>query len=142
MKDIIVRIRERNRRGTWKETHKIRDNQDPQKFAEALVNQYNTTLNEGEIERVLVSFEVLEEPPEPIKYAHMWRQTNTNGPIMCGAVVYDTYRCTRCGITGKRVGERDFIKRDPKYKSPVYETCASAARHLNAKREKRKKNRK
>jgi len=97
----------------WEETM---DCQDPV----AVVNRYNATLRPYEIPRVLLCSEVIGESTK-----HEWEKTNLV-TIMnkSGVGSYDTMRCIKCGITGKRhgLGQRG-VERDIQYSGDRYKEC-------------------
>jgi len=59
---------------------------------------------------------------------HDWRKTNLD-IIVNGWGVYNTYECSRCGITGKKHGSRPEIKRDYKFQSVgKYKNCDTSVK--------------
>ncbi len=95
-------------------------------WAKSTVAMFNKTLRPGELARELVSVEEL--PDEPV--AHGWQKTNLV-TVQRGSSMYDTYRCTQCGITGKRYGLSGEVKRDSIFKSPGYADCKKAQKLVN-----------
>jgi hypothetical protein len=91
----------------WPEPY-TKDVRDPQKWGEQTIAKFNDTLHPGERARVLVRVEVA---PNKTKLSHDWRKTNAV-TVMRGSRVYDTYRCHRCGGTGKRHGLEHGVKPD------------------------------
>jgi len=56
------------------------------------------------------------------RYLHKWEKVNLV-TIDGKDGMYDKYRCTRCGITGKRFGLSNTIRRDKRYADSKYEFC-------------------
>lgn len=108
----------------WVENY-TKDVDDPQAWAQALIDQFNTTLRPNERARELVRVEVESEsdvPPE-----HDWEKENLV-TIARGDIAYDILRCKRCGITAKRVG-LGGIRNDPAFRAKVYLRCDTSVAH-------------
>jgi len=91
-------------------------------FAAWAVNYFNSTLLAGEKPRKFLG-EV-----KIIALGHDWKKTTivmrtTKNRQNKHGIMYDEYQCARCGITGRRYGVSDVIKRDDKYKAMKYEDC-------------------
>lgn len=96
-------------------------------WARAVVANFNATLRPGESARTIVSvFEgsTLAEP----KTEHTWMKTNLTTLERNGRV-FDTARCSVCGITSKRFGLGSHT-RDADFKAHGFATCAGAQRLL------------
>ena len=86
----------------WKERyHEVVD--EPKQWAKDLIKHFNATRRPTESKRVLVRVKVKHNK---MKLAHDWHKTNLV-TIVKGSTMYDTYRCTRCGVTGRRYGVRE-----------------------------------
>jgi len=101
---------------------------DPKKWAEETIENFNNTLYPGEKARVLL--DVIIEDPNTRK-EHEWEKTNIVTIIKRGQL-YDIYRCVKCGITAKRYGLGD-IKIDSKFKAKVYQRCDTSYAHRKKK---------
>lgn len=98
----------------------VRSLDQAQKWAEACLVRFNRTLRPHEKPRELVRVELLGEGAE-----HNWEKTNSI-TILDHRLVYDTYRCSACGITGRRYGLSPSIVRDDTYSAPSYADCRKA----------------
>lgn len=65
-------------------------------------------------------YEWLEQYTTPTK-DHDWDKTNLV-TINKNGLMYDTYKCSICGIKGKRYGIGE-IRRDKRYKADKYKNC-------------------
>jgi hypothetical protein len=73
---------------------------DAQKWAEATIDRFNDTLRSHEKPRVLLRVEVA---PNDERLQHDWRKSSLVTEVH-GQRMFDRYRCTQCGATGKRHG--------------------------------------
>ncbi len=48
--------------------------------------------------------------------------------------LYDVFKCSKCGVYGKRYTLDGDIIRDRQYKAKVYEYCDTAKNHINKKK--------
>ena len=127
MKFKIQTITEGSEEPDWEEYTKNID--DPQAWAEEIVNDFNRTLRPGERPRTLLKVEILEE--EPIE--HSWvKRTDGQSKRVRGRIA-DLMYCRNCGITGKRYGLSETITIDSKYRAKVYQRCDTAKEHLRKK---------
>lgn len=94
---------------------------DPKKDAKAIIDYFNKTLRPGERPRVLLEVNIL-DGEDNSKMPHDWEKTNLV-TVVHGGSSFDTYRCTRCKITGKRRGFDSGIVRDGKYRYKKYDYC-------------------
>lgn len=93
----------------WDEQYnKIVD--DPQMWAVDTIAKFNASLRPAEKARVLVSV-TIESNGQPLQ--HSWSKTNAV-TIIKGGRIYDTYVCTHCGATGKRLGVEEGVRVDAK----------------------------
>lgn len=113
--------------GSWKEEFDIGDNEDANVYMNRIIDRFNNTLRKGESQRTLIGIEEIENGI--CVQQHQWEKTNLvtihgrNG-------MYDTCKCSICGITGRRYGISSFVERDRKYKAKCYDTCTSTLKHL------------
>lgn len=109
----------------WWETLE-KDTNNPQEYAENVVEKFNATLRPRERPRKLLDVEVLD--PDAIK-DHAWVKTNLITRTGPGGS-YDQVKCSRCEVTGKRYG-LGGVTLDPKYRrSKVYHRCDTAQEHI------------
>ncbi len=92
---------------------------------ENFLKTFNSTLRPGESARHIV--DVYEDEDADYEYfpplfPHKWGKTNLV-TVMSGRSSYDTYRCEKCGITGKRYSLGGDVRRDDKYNKQKYEYC-------------------
>ncbi len=78
------------------------------------IRRFNATLRPHEKAREVISLEF-----EGVGESHNWVKTSM--ATVCGThhykgKMYDEYRCTQCGVTGKRFGLAQSVTIDPKYK--------------------------
>lgn len=121
MKEILMKTRIIETEYVIEERYEIADDEDPNEYAQGLINNYNATLRPKESPRELVEVFVLRENVAG-KLEHKWEKQNLV-TIRRGGRIYDAYKCTCCGITGKRYGLGDNVTRDPKYKADKYQYC-------------------
>lgn len=115
-------------KGRWEEYEwdDVHDEESAREKAQQLVDSFNRTLREGEVERVLEEVELIEGQRYAV-HEHQWDKTS----LVTEAGGYDRMKCEKCGITGKRYGVgQDGITRDDKYKKEVYARCDTATRYL------------
>jgi len=87
------------------------------------IAHFNATLGLGESPRTLVKVEVEEKTKGEVK-DHEWEKTNLVTLRNDAYVLpYDTAKCSRCGITGKRFGLGARVCRDRKFLATVYDRC-------------------
>lgn len=90
---------------------------DPQAYAEGIIAYFNATLKPDELPRRLVSVTLL-----GAGNSHNWEKSNLTTQFR-GHRLYDTARCTLCGVTGKRYGLSGTVKRDSRFRAKKWETC-------------------
>lgn len=93
---------------------------DPQKWAEALVAKFNATCRPGEGHRELVAVTVIGQADE---IPHNWVKVSLATLETENGVLYDAYRCSRCGVTGKLFTLSGYVQRDREYRAKRYEKC-------------------
>jgi succinate dehydrogenase/fumarate reductase flavoprotein subunit len=91
-------------------------------WAQRLLEAFNTSLRENETSRHVVKIEESEIPDAEVTKEHQWVKTNLV-TIVRGSKMYDTARCSVCGITAKRYGLGGYT-RDPKFAAERYEECS------------------
>ena len=123
MKKACMKCKSINNEYVWEEKYEVSDETDTEIYLKEMIQRFNNTLRPQEPAREIL--EMLEEPLEidtlP-KIQHMWEKTNLVTQSR-GGRLYDTYKCAKCGITGKRFGLSDIVKRDSKYKADKYNYC-------------------
>lgn len=124
MKQYHVALRvceEENPDRSWDEKFDNVVCEDPHQWANDTLKKFNDTLRPGEKARRILSIEASEND-----LAHAWVKTSfmlIEGTHHYKGWKYDTYKCAKCGITGKRGALSPVIKRDPPYKARKYAKC-------------------
>lgn len=134
MMNVVLVVKNKGKDNTWEETFVCADMSDDELWdkCERIIERFNASLKPGELPREVVEvYEDLEEKAEDdspfesdslTSTYHDWHKTNPV-TIAKGASMYDTYRCERCGITGKRHGLNSTISIDRKYRNKKYRKC-------------------
>lgn len=112
-------------------------NNDAEAFAAAqlMIDNFNAGLRPGERARTLLSAVVVSDDESNAHESHDWHKTNAM-TVSGRAGTYDTMRCERCFITGKRHGISEVVKRDADYKAKAFEKCDTARAQLEKRRKK------
>ena len=100
----------------WEEEYDKPTN-DPMQWAIETVEKFNAGLRGYESPRKVIDVIVLGESE-----AHTFKKTNLVTIMDPRRGCYDTARCSRCGITAKRIGLGAYII-DPKYRAKKYKKC-------------------
>lgn len=75
-------------------------------------------------ELVTIDFDDPDNNEKELGFEHDWKKTNlTTVSGGRGGGMYDTYRCSWCGATGKRRSLEMIIDRDTKFRAAKYEYC-------------------
>lgn len=120
MPKIEIEVKKVGSSTTWNEEYII-DNPNVYEWAKNTIDKFNATLYPGESPRELVEVKILSDSEKENK--HNWIKTNLI-TIVRGKSSYDTMKCEKCGITGKRYGLRDnAVEFDAKYRYKKYEKC-------------------
>lgn len=122
---VVLRNSDSKKRwAEWCDWPNIQTTEMARKRAEDMVANYNSTRIGPEKKRTLVGLSVL--PPKESK-EHDWRKTNlvTIGGFG-NTAAHDSYRCSICGVTGKRFGLSPNIIRDRKFKNDKYSDCSKS----------------
>lgn len=85
---------------------------------EQVIENFNKSLRPGERPRILIAAMELEERDKP----HDWAKTNLVTK-MDKTGQYDSYKCSICGVTGKRRSLGGYVTQDKKYKASKYQFC-------------------
>ena len=104
----------------WEDYDKNVDDVD--KWGQAIIGNFNSTLAPGEKEREYLGYEIIDSfsvSPE----SHDFRKTNLVTIMGSGGRSYDNYKCSKCEVTGRRYGFEFIIIRDKKFKSKKYDYC-------------------
>lgn len=105
----------------WWESYdraEVKNLNDAIEWGEKAVAYFNDTLRPHEKERIFIKAEITGES----NLEHDWEKTNIM-TIIEKHRMFDTYKCSICGITGKRFGLSPSITRDSKYMLKKYESC-------------------
>lgn len=105
-----------NPRGQWEESYD-KPVDDPAKWAQDTISWFNRTRRPGELPRTFVGVRIVGDSEE-----HVWEKTNLV-TIVYRDRLYDTARCTCCGVTGRRYGLSPEVVRDRVFKAKKYAKC-------------------
>ena len=105
---------------TWWETYD-ENTDDPVAWAERTVDYFNKTLRPGEEKRVLLRVEVIDADARKHDWFKETAGMSVKVPGRSGVV--DLMRCSKCGITGKRLGLKSGVLIDSKFKRKAYREC-------------------
>jgi hypothetical protein len=104
--------------------------EDCAEWAESILAKFNANLRPYERARRVVSVEP--DGGRGSKDApHDWQKTNLI-TVSDGEGMYDTYQCSRCGITGKRFGFGG-VRRDALYRAKKWGCCEKASGEMKKK---------
>lgn len=118
---LEYRERDNPKNVQWEEYEEPID--DAQKWAVETIKRFNETLRPGESARDLIQVVVLDADSNE---KHSWGKTNLT-TIIDRLGNYDTMKCAKCGITGKRFGlGRGGVKIDSKYRAKKFQRCDTA----------------
>jgi hypothetical protein len=123
---ISMKVRNKVTQMEWAEEYDIKDGSDAEQYAIDLIDNFNNTLRPNEAPRELVYVEILEDTSQS-KVAHNWEKQNAY-TVVGKHSVHDVYRCSACGITGKRFGLSADVVRDNQYKATKYEYCSGKSK--------------
>lgn len=118
MKKIKLTVKNIGESDTWEETYITDEN--PEDYADRVINHFNSTLREGEKPRELIGVMVISDVKP--QGNHVWSKKNLV-TVHRNGVMYDIMVCEKCGITGKRYGLSGDVIRDRAYKAKKYNTC-------------------
>jgi hypothetical protein len=99
-----ARIREIGSNRSWTEefsSPNVETEEQAKGYMAGHIRSFNASLWKGELPRELLEVTMV-GPSE--SYPHEWGKSNLITIIEEGSRPYDTYRCFRCGATGKRYG--------------------------------------
>lgn len=100
--------------------------EDCERYARKIIARFNANLRPNESPREFDRVAIESKPDGPAIIPHLWKKTNV-ATVVGKGTAHDTYRCERCGITGKRVGFDPVIHPDPKYRGLKFSSCGLAA---------------
>lgn len=95
-------------------------------WAQRTLRNFNATLRPHEQARRLVAV-TFDHEENKERAQHNWTKTNLMTVLDPRGGLYDTLKCTFCGITAKRYG-LTCIKLDPKYRAKGYQVCPPEAK--------------
>lgn len=116
---IEMKVKKINTDISWSEEYYIEDSIDPKEYADGLIAFFNSTLRPGEAARELVDVKILSYEN---RNKHSWEKTNL-ATKRNKYGYHDTYRCSKCGITGKLYGIGGDVIRDKRFEDLKYEFC-------------------
>jgi hypothetical protein len=105
----------------WDETYTVMADsiEDAEAAVQVFVDRFNETLRPNEKPRSLLQIKVVKDNQNT---PHQWYKTNLI-TIDGRDGFYDTYRCKECGVTGRRYGFSETIKRDRGFRAKKYAHC-------------------
>ena len=103
---------------------------DAWKTAFEIVERFNGTLHLYEKARVLLDVVIVDVDA---RKQHEWEKQNSV-TVSSGGRMFDVYKCSVCGVTGKCYGLDGEIERDRKFKPKVYERCDTSLNYLKKKK--------
>ena len=86
-----------------------------------MIARFNAGLRSGESAREIDGMRAMEKA-RTVSLKHNWEKSCLVTEIKNGQQ-YDSYKCKRCGVTGKRFGLGYSVIIDPKYKAEKYQLC-------------------
>ena len=116
--NIVITVRSKRNGGIpWEEKYTIEDGVDAKRWAADTISHFNGTLRPGESRRTVVSVSVVNDGKLG---EHQWEKMMFG--LQDAGGIYDTYRCKRCLVTGKRRGINEIVI-DGKYRAKKYRDC-------------------
>lgn len=131
------KIHVKDSRADWWESFnksEVVDQETAEEWARKTIARFNDTLRPGERPRELLETQLT--TTGEVRESHEWEKTNTM-TIMERGRQYDTARCKKCGVTGKRHGLGE-PRLDSEFRAQAFRFC-DTARALLAKRASRKR---
>jgi len=125
--DIEIHVLNINTNDILVEKYQIDSEENAQKWAENLVDNFNRTLRPYESPRKLIKVEIVDD--SAMLSSHKWEKQNLVA-IIKGNTNYDEYKCKICGVTGKRKGLSSYIRHDSKYQAKCYDHCETALKQM------------
>ncbi len=115
------KIKVKNSRTSWEEEYveNLASEDEIDIFASGLIANYNATLRPGEEPREYLDYKVIDKDLKN----HNWEKQNYFTKIDRNGCQYDEYKCTRCGITGKRFTLDGNIVPNKQFKAKKYKYC-------------------
>ena len=121
----------------WEDYEENIKAEDIDEWGKALIQNYNDGIvHEDDLPRKYISHQIIDNSESDPN--HDWQKSNLM-TISKGGQTYDTAKCSKCGITGKRFGLGEGVSVDKKYSSKVYDRCDTAQEKLKGKRPKENK---
>lgn len=109
----------------WEEYDK--ETVDADEWGRSIIDFFNSTLRPTEKPRSFLGSEVIDADNGKF---HDWvKQLNGMSVPFRGSIV-DIFKCSRCGMTGKRYGTGD-ITPDSKFKAKVFRRCDTAKERID-----------
>ena len=118
--------------GQWTEEYPAPVEQEHQKWATKLVNDFNENRRQGELPRTLVSVEIVTSKGEVhTASGHDWQLVGTIPAKRISILtVVSSYKCNTCEITGKRKGTEWPPKPDKQFRGRFFSSCDIAREYL------------
>lgn len=113
-----IHVKEKESGREWVEEYD-KETENPEQWASDTLKMFNSTLRPNELAREVVRVEVVSE----VNDHHKWVKLTSGQSVLFRGQIVDLHQCEKCGITGKRFGLAQYIKRDSKYKAKKYDKC-------------------
>ena len=102
---------------------------DPNQWAKECIEQFNMTLRPNESPREVLEVATVGPSEYDLHEAHDWGEKENLVTVQGrDGSLYDTYRCQKCGTTGKRFGVEERIV--PDNPSKAYKYCDTARKQF------------
>lgn len=107
----------------WVESYS-ENTDNPKQWAENAIKYWNTTLRPHERKRELLAVTI----DDPRDYNHEFVKLTGGMSVKFRGGIADLYQCSRCDVTGKRLGIGGSMKIDSKFRGKVFLTCTDETR--------------
>lgn len=121
-------------KSAWREemnVAEVTNEQEAQAYSERIIQNFNDTLRPKERPRKLIRVEFGEGEASE---RHDWEKTNLVTQRDARGQ-FDSYKCRKCGITGKRRSFDGGVAPDPAYRAKAFQSCDTARERLRIRRE-------
>ena len=122
-----IKVRSNDRGTEWTEDYErpeVTDQASAEKAAVQIIDFFNSTCQPGESHRTLLATALA---AGKAVQNHKWEKTNSFTIIEKGGAMYDTMKCSRCGITGRRYNIRGGVLLDGEFRRiKAFKSCDTA----------------
>lgn len=109
----------------WEHYEENTDN--AQQWVEEVLQTFNDTLRPHEQHRTLLKVEVEGDSNDPF---HTWEKSSVGMSSNFRGDIVDIFKCSKCGITGKRKNLSSVIKIDSKFRKKCFQDCGQAKQEI------------